>query len=243
MTATTSQPPTTSLSDPATGLRHVLARSAGERRGTAARPVAPPVLIARLLIGHPSRLTGEVMAATLAAQPEIAEVRLVHGLSTIAEAVSSWHPTLVLLAGAQSMTDLDLATSLSRQPHLRGVVIVTAEPSRNAIDSALRAGRVSLLSHQASSGQLIHALMGAAKGYPTIDTAFVPGPHGKPCPLTQRERDVLMASLQGTTLRDIAEDLFLAPGTVRNLSSSAIRKLDAQNRHEAAVIAQTNGWL
>ena len=62
-------------------------------------------------------------------------------------------------------------------------------------------------------------------------------------PLTGRERDVLRASLDGASIADIALRLYLSEGTVRNHISTAIQKLNAHNRTEAAQIAKEKGWL
>ncbi|MDO4254062.1 MAG: response regulator transcription factor [Kocuria sp.] len=62
-------------------------------------------------------------------------------------------------------------------------------------------------------------------------------------PLTEREKDVLRAALSGRSIKDLAMELRLSPGTVRNHLSSAIGKVHATNRAEAALTAQNNGWL
>jgi two-component system, NarL family, response regulator DesR len=62
-------------------------------------------------------------------------------------------------------------------------------------------------------------------------------------PLTPRERDILAASLFGASLAEIAARLVLSEGTVRNHLSTAMQKLGAQNRMEAARLAEQKGWL
>jgi two-component system response regulator DesR len=62
-------------------------------------------------------------------------------------------------------------------------------------------------------------------------------------PLTDRERDVLAASADGATIDDVATKLYLSEGTVRNYLSTAIKKLGARNRVEAAHFAEEKGWL
>ncbi|HEX6537951.1 MAG TPA: LuxR C-terminal-related transcriptional regulator, partial [Candidatus Dormibacteraeota bacterium] len=64
-----------------------------------------------------------------------------------------------------------------------------------------------------------------------------------PNPLTERERDVLGAASDGSTIAAIASRLFLSEGTVRNYLSSAIQKTGARNRMEAVQQAQAAGWL
>jgi two-component system response regulator DesR len=62
-------------------------------------------------------------------------------------------------------------------------------------------------------------------------------------PLTDRERQVLRFAGEGMASGDIAAELSLSEGTVRNYLSEAISKLGASNRVEAARIARTKGWL
>jgi two-component system response regulator DesR len=62
-------------------------------------------------------------------------------------------------------------------------------------------------------------------------------------PLTPRERDVLEASADGRTIAEIAVQLYLSEGTVRNYLSAGIQKTGARNRAEALRIASERGWL
>ena len=54
---------------------------------------------------------------------------------------------------------------------------------------------------------------------------------------------MLAASADGSSVAQVAQRLYLSEGTVRNHLSSAIQKLYARNRAEAARIAQDKGWL
>ncbi|TME83660.1 MAG: response regulator transcription factor [Chloroflexi bacterium] len=62
-------------------------------------------------------------------------------------------------------------------------------------------------------------------------------------PLSEREREVLVAGQNGASIAEIAKTLFLSEGTVRNYLSSAIQKLEVNNRTEAARVAEDQGWL
>jgi len=62
-------------------------------------------------------------------------------------------------------------------------------------------------------------------------------------PLSEREREVLVAGQGGASIAEIAQALFLSEGTVRNYLSSAIQKLEVSNRTEAARVAEELGWL
>ena len=62
-------------------------------------------------------------------------------------------------------------------------------------------------------------------------------------PLTDRERQALRLAGEGASTQDIAQQMALSQGTVRNYLSEAISKLQAANRVEACRIARQNGWL
>jgi two-component system response regulator DesR len=62
-------------------------------------------------------------------------------------------------------------------------------------------------------------------------------------PLTTRELDALRLAAQGAPTAEIARDLCLSVGTVRNYLSRAIAKTDARNRVDAIRIAVDAGWL
>nr|WP_229425451.1 MULTISPECIES: LuxR C-terminal-related transcriptional regulator [unclassified Massilia] len=62
-------------------------------------------------------------------------------------------------------------------------------------------------------------------------------------PLTERERQVLRLAGEGSSSADIARQVHLSEGTVRNYLSEAISKLNAGNRVEAYRLARDAGWL
>ncbi|OZB82403.1 MAG: hypothetical protein B7X41_16115 [Microbacterium sp. 14-71-5] len=61
--------------------------------------------------------------------------------------------------------------------------------------------------------------------------------------VTPRETEVLAAARDGGTISDVARALHLSEGTTRNHLSSAMQKLEARTRADAARIAQERGWL
>ena len=65
----------------------------------------------------------------------------------------------------------------------------------------------------------------------------------EPDPLTDRERQILQRAGDGRSSTEIAGELHLSEGTVRNYLSDVIAKLGAANRVDAARIARTKGWL
>ena len=62
-------------------------------------------------------------------------------------------------------------------------------------------------------------------------------------PLNAREQEVAQFVLKGSGTHQIARKVHLSNGTVRNIVSSLIAKTAAENRFEAATMAQAQGWL
>lgn len=62
-------------------------------------------------------------------------------------------------------------------------------------------------------------------------------------PLTERESDVLKLVAKGKTTKEIASELYLSPGTVRNYMSVILEKLQVSNRIEAISLVKEKGWF
>lgn len=66
---------------------------------------------------------------------------------------------------------------------------------------------------------------------------------GRESPLTIRETEVLQMAAQGSEPQEVAEQLHLSVGTVRNYLTTVVTKLNARNRVDAIRIARESGWL
>src|SRR6266851_6237319 len=124
------------------------------------------------------------------------------------------------------------------------VVILTTFGRSGYLRRAMDSGAVGFLLKDAPASELASALRRVMDGERVVDPelALLALSEGNN-PLTPREREVLSAALFGASLADIAARLFLSEGTVRNHLSTAMQKLGAQNRMEAARLAEQRGWL
>ncbi|HEX6108332.1 MAG TPA: response regulator transcription factor, partial [Ktedonobacteraceae bacterium] len=68
-------------------------------------------------------------------------------------------------------------------------------------------------------------------------------PSLRPADLTGREVEVLRLIAQGATNREIAEQLVISEGTVKNHISNILSRLGLCDRTQAAIYARENGWL
>ena len=141
------------------------------------------------------------------------------------------------------MTGLDVAGELKRRRVATRVIIVTTFARAGYLRRALEAGASGYLLKDAKAEDLAEAVRRVNQGLRVIDPELATEAWAEPDPLTDRERQVLRLAGEGKASGDIAGELNLSEGTVRNYLSEAISKLGAANRVEAARIARTKGWL
>jgi two-component system response regulator DesR len=92
--------------------------------------------------------------------------------------------------------------------------------------------------------ELVEAIRRVHTGLRVIDPALAADAWGaEENPLSDRERQILNRAGEGLSSAEIAAQLRLSEGTVRNYLSDAINKLGATNRVDAARIARSRGWL
>jgi two-component system, NarL family, response regulator DesR len=139
---------------------------------------------------------------------------------------------------------LSAAAELAQQLPSCRVIILTTFGRTGYLRRAMESGAAGFLLKDAPAEELAEAIRRVAGGERVVDPALAASALSeRGSPLTDRERDVLAASVDGATIRDVAAELFLSEGTVRNYVSTAIQKLGARNRVEAARLAQQKGWL
>jgi two-component system response regulator DesR len=139
---------------------------------------------------------------------------------------------------------LDAAADLHAELPACKILIVTTFGRPGYLRRAMEAGASGFLVKDGPVEDLARAIRRVLAGERVVDPelatdALSTGPN----PLTARERDVLAAAVDGSTIADIAGRLHLSESTVRNYLSSAIGKTGSRNRIEAVRAARHNGWL
>ncbi len=142
------------------------------------------------------------------------------------------------------MTGLTLAGEVrDRHPQTR-VVILTTFARPGYLRRALDAGAKGYLLKDRPAAELAEAVRRVHRGLRVVDPDLAAEAWDSGAdPLTERERQILWRAGEGKSSLDIAEELHLSEGTVRNYLSEAISKLGAANRVDAARIARAKGWL
>jgi two-component system, NarL family, response regulator DesR len=124
------------------------------------------------------------------------------------------------------------------------VLMVTTFGRAGYLRQAMAAGASGFVVKDTPARQLADAVRRVHEGLRVVDPELAAQSLAQgESPLTDRESDVLRAARDGGTVADIARELRLSEGTVRNHLSSAIGKTGARTRAEAVRLALDNGWL
>ncbi len=141
------------------------------------------------------------------------------------------------------MTGLELAQRIQRHALPTRVIIVTTFARAGFLRRALDAGVSGYLLKDAPAEDLAEAVRKVHRGGRAIDSQLALDAWSDADPLNDRERQVLRGAGAGQSSSEIATQLGLSHGTVRNYLSEAIGKLGVGNRIEAYRLARQKGWL
>lgn len=124
------------------------------------------------------------------------------------------------------------------------IVALTVKRPVGLLKRLLAADVSGLIDKNAPAARLLHAIRGVAQGGTVIDANLVIAAlSAGRNPFTPRELSVLQLAAEGASGPEIAKQLSLSPGTVRNYLSNAMNKTGARTRIDAIRIATESGWL
>jgi len=199
----------------------------------------------RVLLAEDQAMVRGAIAALLALEEDIEIVaQASRGDEVLALALKSGPDVALLDMEMPGGDGLDAAAALRENLPSCHVIILTTFGRAGYLKRAMENGASGFLLKDAPSSELAKAIHRVMTGERVVDPdlavlALSAGDN----PLTEREREVLAASEGGATIEDVAANLYLSEGTVRNYLSSAIKKLGTRNRVEAARMAEQRGWL
>jgi two-component system response regulator DesR len=199
----------------------------------------------RLLLADDQALIRQALAALLDLEDDFTVVTQVGRGDEVVDAAREHRPDVALLdIEMPGLDGLAAAAALQREVPGCRVVVLTTFGRPGYLRRAMESGALGFVVKDAPAEELARAIRLVAAGERVVDPNLATLTlAGGPSPLTARERDVLVASRGGTTVADIAANLVLSEGTVRNYLSAAIAKTGARNRAEATRLADDRGWL
>jgi two-component system response regulator DesR len=202
----------------------------------------------RILLGQQGTLARTALARLLSDEEDlqvVAELADIGQLFTVATRV---RPGVVVLdhalPGPMAVSEV-CAKLCDAVPDCAVLTVLDRRTSATMLETIIRlAPRVGALTEDATPSELISGIRQIADGGPVLDARLtvVALTYGN-SPLTHRERDVLRRAANGMPVKEIAAELFLSSGTVRNYLSNSIAKTGARTRIEAVRIAHDAGWI
>jgi two-component system, NarL family, response regulator DesR len=199
----------------------------------------------RVLLAEDQVMIREALAALLSFEDDIEVVAQVgRGDQVTAAALASKPDVALLDIEMPGMDGLTAAAALTRaSPGIR-IVILTTFGRPGYLRRAMESGVSGFIVKDSPADKLARTIREIRDGKKVIDPELAAAALAEGAsPLTPRERDVLAASHDGTSVAEIAAELYLSEGTVRNYLSSCIQKTGARNRTEALRVAEERGWL
>ena len=213
----------------------------------------------RLLIVDDQRLMREGLHTLLELEPDL-EIsgEAEDGLAAL-EQYEILQPDVVLMDIRMPRLDGVEATRrlCLRWPEARIIILTTFDDDAYVFDG-LRAGALGYLLKDVSGQELAEAIRKVAGGGALIEPSVArkvlaefarlaeparPAVEQLPEPLSEREQEILRLLARGANNRQIASQLFLAEGTVKNYVSTILDKLAVQDRTQAALRARELGLL
>jgi two-component system, NarL family, response regulator DesR len=183
----------------------------------------------------------------------VALLELEEDLTVVAEAATSTDAVRLARQHRPDIAVLDLemppADGLRAAEQIRAelptrIVMVTRHARPGVLRRALSAGVSGFVPKTTPAARLAEILRDIAAGRRYVDPDIAASALTESeCPLTDRELQVLRVSRTGASVNEIAAQVHLAPGTVRNYLSTAMAKLGVSSRHAAAHRAWEQGWI
>lgn len=182
-----------------------------------------------------------------------ADYEVVDDVGTATEALQaavSHEPDVVLMdIRLPGSSGIEATESITEKLPDTKVIMLTSYAEDEMLFAAIRAGAVGYVLKQVGTDDLISAIQAAVEGGATLDPALTQRLFSEIresirdkkasafADLTEQELKVLAHVARGKTNREIANELFLGEGTVRNYVSNILAKLGLANRAEAAAYA------
>lgn len=148
------------------------------------------------------------------------------------------------------MLDIEMPakSGLEAAEELKGkckVIILTTFARPGYFERAIKAGVSAYLLKDSPSEVLADTIRSVMAGRRIYDSELMDEIYGdgRNNPLTDREKEVLELVANGKNTKEIANELFITTGTVRNYITVILNKLGVSNRIEAITRFKEKGWF
>ncbi|MHA0857350.1 response regulator [Paenibacillus sp. CMAA1364] len=196
----------------------------------------------RIVIAEDQRMLLGALASLLELEEDMTVVGRASNGEEAIELVHLHQPDICIMdIEMPSKTGLDAAEELKEYDCK--VMILTTFARPGYFERALKAGVSSYLLKDSPSEELASSIRSVIGGRRIYAPELVDGAYGEESPLTEREKEVLQLVASGKNTKEIAAQLYITTGTVRNYISVILDKLKVGNRVEAVTRFKEKGWF
>lgn len=157
-------------------------------------------------------------------------------------------PDLILMDMSMPVCDGATATKMIKENYSQiKVLVLTTFDDSKTVNEALASGADGYILKSVDEKKLTHAIKSAVSDINVFETTVFnkikknnPKPNLNLLNITPREKEIIILVAQGLSNKDIAKQLYLSDGTVRNSISNLLYKLDLKDRTQLAVFAVKN---
>jgi two-component system response regulator DesR len=198
----------------------------------------------KIILAEDQSLLRGALATLLALEDDIEVIAQAEdGLLAYDEVVALRPDVLVTDIEMPGLTGIELAEKIRDEKLGTKILIVTTFARSGYLKRAMDAGVGGYVLKDTPSEELADAVRKVQSGVRVVAKDLVEAAWSVPDPLSNRERQILRLVEDGKQNKEIAAELNLSSGTVRNYLAEAMSKLGASNRVEAFRSARQNGWL
>jgi len=210
----------------------------------------------RVLICDDQIIVVEGLQKILNNHPQIEVVGTTYNGAEALKLIPDCQPDLVLMDLKMPVMNGIIATrKIKQQFPLVHVLVLTTYDDDEWLFDAIRSGAEGYLLKDATPEELVEAIIGTVEGKSYVDPNITGKlldqisheSHARKLPtnfnFSEREYEILKLLAQGLTNADIANQLYLSEGTVRNYTSEIFAKLGVSDRTQAAVTAIRYGLV
>ncbi|WP_019547526.1 response regulator transcription factor [Streptomyces sulphureus] len=197
-----------------------------------------------VVLADDEALLRKALASLLPHEGEITVLAEAGDGASAVEATLHHRPdVLVVDLEMPGMDGLDAVSAIRRASPEQVILMLTRHARPGVLRKALKLKVQGFVSKSAEPAHIASVIAALHEGRRWIDPEVSARAVIDDCPLTDRESDVLRATGEGYSVADIAAQLHLAQGTVRNYLSNTMQKTQTRTRHEAARYAREHDWL
>jgi two-component system, NarL family, response regulator DesR len=196
----------------------------------------------RIVIAEDQRMLRGALASLLNLEPDMKVVGAAVNGEEAVHLVRTLAPDLCIMD-----IEMPVKNGLDAAEELKGygckVVILTTFARSGYFERAVGAGAYGYLLKDSPIEELAESIRSIIAGRRIYATELVDEASGEDNPLTEREKEVMELIAGGKNTKEIASELLLTTGTVRNYISVILDKLGVGNRIEAIMRFKDKGWF